>query len=294
MSSRRRKLLLALSALGVLLVALLDYLTGERVALSFFYMVPVIIVTWLSQRTVGVLLALVCAGLFPLADVLSGSSPEWWVVFWNFCVRGATLVTVVSLVHRLKKALLHERELARTDPLTGTTNPRWFRELTERELDRLARKDIPLSLVFVDVDNFKTVNDEYGHDKGDELLMVIGELLRRSTRPLDIIGRLGGDEFAMTMPDTGFDAACRAVERIRRGFDTELEVAQMPEVTSLSLGVVTVNRQPESLDVLLFIADQLMYAAKRAGKNQMRGKDLTNQSVGIREGSAFDKGVALA
>ncbi|HTC77354.1 MAG TPA: diguanylate cyclase, partial [Terriglobales bacterium] len=103
---------------------------------------------------------------------------------------------------QLAAALAAEKELSRSDPLTGLPNRRAFYEVALAEADRARRYRHPLSLAYLDVDNFKQVNDDYGHDAGDELLVRVAEVLRRNLRNNDIVARLGGDEFAMLLPET--------------------------------------------------------------------------------------------
>ena len=263
------------SVITAALVGVCDYLTGDDLALSFFYMLPVILATRSVGLAMGIMLAIACAALYPTTDALSGARIEPSLAFWNFSVRGATLVTVALLVNRLEMALAHELELARTDPLTQVPNLRSFRELAERELARAQRNKSPLTLVFMDLDNFKVVNDELGHGKGDELLQSVGKLLRAETRTTDLVGRLGGDEFALLMPDTDQTTAGIVIDRVRDGLARELRDANLPAEVSFSIGMVTSATPGDSLDALILVADQLMYSAKRAGKNQVKAKNLT-------------------
>lgn len=271
---RDRKWAVTWGVLSVLLVAYVDYLTDERLALAFFYLLPVIATTRIAGRGAGLLLAFLSAAAFPVTDILADVRLDAWMAFWNFSVRAATLVTVAVLVDRLKQALVHEQGLSRRDPLTQVANSRWFRDQAERELLRARRSTKPVTLAFMDLDNFKTVNDDLGHTKGDELLSRVGSLLDSSTRPFDIVGRLGGDEFALMLPETDAAEAIAVIERIRAGLRDLLREKRLPESVSFSIGIVTTDVPPDSLDALILVADQLMYSAKRAGSNQIRSKHL--------------------
>lgn len=259
----------------VAIVAYIDFITGPDVAVSFFYLVPVIVATRLVGTTVGVVLAICCAVADPVTLLIAGESYGPLVAFWNLFVRGATLVTAALLVGRLDASLAHERELSRTDPLTKLMNTRSFRDRAELELSRAARYRRPLTLAFMDLDNFKLVNDELGHAQGDELLTRVGSLLTSLTRSVDVVGRVGGDEFALLMSETDSAAAMRVVERIRKELKEMLEQAHLPEAVSVSIGMVTTKGPGVDLDALVLVADQLMYSAKRAGKNRVTAKDLS-------------------
>lgn len=274
-----RRVTIPLVVVIAVLVAVVDFATGDRLALSFFYMLPVIAMTKLAGTKGGLALSFLCAIAFPLTDILAGTRLDLGVAFWNFTVRAATLCTVAILVDRLNLALAHEKELSRTDPLTQLANTRWFREQANRELLRARRSSKPLTLLFMDLDNFKVINDDLGHGKGDELLAAVGSLLGSSTRSFDIVGRLGGDEFALMLPETDAVGSSEVVERIRRGLREILQTAGLPESVSFSIGSVTTNAPPDSLDTLVLVADQLMYSAKRAGKNQVRSKNLQSSAV---------------
>lgn len=263
-----------LGVLAVLLVAVVDYGTGDRIALSFFYLLPVIAIAKVAGRAAGLILAFLGAAAVPLTDIFADAQLDAWLVFWNFAVRAATLLTVAVLVDQLNRALVHEQGLSRRDPLTHLANSRWFREQAERELSRARRSSKPLTFAFMDLDNFKTVNDDLGHAKGDELLSRVGSLLDSTTRSFDIVGRLGGDEFALMLPETNSEGSMVVVERIRAGLQHLLRETGIPNSVSFSFGVVTTDAPPDSLDALVLVADQLMYSAKQAGKNQVMSKDL--------------------
>ncbi|HWC13144.1 MAG TPA: GGDEF domain-containing protein [Actinomycetota bacterium] len=261
-------------------MAYIDFITGADVALSFFYLIPVIVATRLMGMTVGVALAIFGAAADPLTLLIAGEAYDPLVAFWNLFVRAATLVTAALLVGRLDAALAHERELSRTDPLTKLMNTRSFRARADLELMRAVRYRRPLTLAFMDLDNFKLVNDELGHAEGDDLLARVASLLTSLTRSVDVVGRLGGDEFALLMPETGRMAATRVIERMRHELKEMLVAAHLPESVSVSIGMVTTAGPGADLDALVLIADQLMYSAKRAGKNRVNAKDLTEGGTG--------------
>src|SRR5260370_39212914 len=126
---------------------------------------------------------------------------------WSGVVRLGTLVLVTSLVSRLRVGIVRERLLARTDALTGAANGRTFYETAAVEADRARRSGRPLTLAYLDLDNFKQLNDRLGHAAGDAGLQAMVELIHVHIRPAGLLARLGGGEFALLVPDTGRDAA---------------------------------------------------------------------------------------
>lgn len=163
--------------------------------------------------------------------------------------------------------------LAITDNLTGLLNRRAFAESAEKEFERARRYRRPLSLILFDIDRFKAVNDSHGHLIGDQVLRVLADKARKTTRATDVVCRWGGEEFLILMPEQGHDQAMATAERLRQ------EVSNMVVVTgagplslTISLGVASLKRQEdESLDSLIGRADAAMYEAKAAGRNAVRG-----------------------
>ena len=169
----------------------------------------------------------------------------------------------------LENAHLHElvQEQAVTDELTSLANRRQFLEALAHELARSARTGETTSLVLGDLDDFKTVNDRFGHPAGDEVLRVVGRVLRESVRELDVPARLGGEEFAVVLPNTTLDGAVRLAERIRVAIaEAAIVVGGNRIPITVSLGVAA-HAENETLEDLMHQADRCLYAAKEAGKN---------------------------
>jgi diguanylate cyclase (GGDEF)-like protein len=184
-------------------------------------------------------------------------------------VAGALALTawMSSIAARNQWGQLQEQmRLARVDGLTGCLNQRAFREVLDAEVERARRFDHPLSLVLVDLDDFKQVNDEVGHLAGDATLASTGEMLRGAVRGIDVVGRIGGDEFALLLIETHLDRAVEAAERVRRWVRTSIA----PDSTTVSIGVAQLA-SGGSATSLLHDADAALYAAKRAGRDQVRG-----------------------
>ena len=183
----------------------------------------------------------------------------------------ATVEGVLSDITERKRILEELRHLATVDGLTGLYNRRHFLELCERELRRARRYRLDVALLMLDADLFKTINDTYGHDVGDEVLRVIARLCQYQMREADIIGRLGGEEFAILLPQTNPSDALGAAERLRKAIaQTTLPLAdgRMLRFT-VSIGVCAGAAQTITLQELLKIADRALYTAKRRGRNQV-------------------------
>lgn len=267
----RKPLLLPFGLLLLLLITWIDYATGAEVSFSIFYLVPTSLVAWKLGRRAGIAFALLSSIAWLFADKLSGqvySHPA--IPVWNASVRLGFFLTTVLVLAGLRDALEREKTWARLDPLTGLANGRSFRELLLDEAIRSRRYAHPLSLAYIDLDDFKTVNDQLGHAAGDDLLRDVGALLRTTSRTSDTPARLAGDEFALLMPETGPDVSRIAVERIRDRLN-ELMRTRGWKVTS-SIGLVTYVVPPESVDTMLKAADALMYSAKQQGKNAVSAR----------------------
>jgi len=174
----------------------------------------------------------------------------------------------------IENASLHEaveRE-AVTDELTGLANVRAFLSTLDRELERGRRFDTPLGLIMLDIDDFKRVNDSYGHQQGDEVLAQVAAVVRDQTRELDTAARYGGEELAVILPQTGASGAELLAERMRAA----VELLQVPRVggkgtlsVTASFGVAAMPDSARERGGLIAAADAALYAAKRAGKNRV-------------------------
>jgi diguanylate cyclase (GGDEF)-like protein/PAS domain S-box-containing protein len=172
----------------------------------------------------------------------------------------------------IENARLHAeiQKLATLDPLTGINNRRAFFELAHHEVVRFLRTGRPLSMMMIDIDDFKCINDAHGHATGDRVLQAVASLLKNKTRALDIIGRIGGDEFAVLLPDTDKYESMEVGYRILKGIhETTIESKTETIRVSLSLGIRQIPQYQADLDLLLEQADQAMYQAKKKGGDRI-------------------------
>lgn len=179
------------------------------------------------------------------------------------------VVSIRTDVTREKRREAELLFLATTDPLTGLLNRRAFLDQTRRELDRARRHSRDLGLLVLDLDHFKRVNDEHGHEAGDEVLRAVTAAFKETVRATDVMGRIGGEEFTVLLPETGPEGAERAAESIRAAVES-LCVPSGDALISptISIGVADLGRS-HSLEAAFALADRALYAAKHAGRNRV-------------------------
>ena len=259
----------ALVIVGLVMVAGLgwmDLVTGPELTPLVFYLAPVVLVAWYAGRWPGVIIA--CAGglAWMLADAVTrGEYSDWSIPYWNALLRLAALLLVSEALARLRLAHARERELARSDALTGAPNARAFYEVAGAEIVRARRYAHAFSVAYLDLDDFKLVNDRLGHLAGDAVLRSVARTLSGVLRASDVVARLGGDEFVVLLPEAGAAPARLATEKVRAAL-ADVVPAHGWRMTA-SIGVATFLVPPESVDELLAAVDGLMYRAKQAGKN---------------------------
>jgi diguanylate cyclase (GGDEF)-like protein len=247
-------------------LGLLDFLTGYEFSFSLFYLLPISLVVWFAGRQLGLAASTASAVAWLLADILSGNHYSSPVIYlWNTTIRFGFFLIVTLLLSALKKALEREKVLSRTDRLTGATSVDFFYELFQAEIYRFQRYQRPFTLAYVDLDNFKAVNDQFGHSEGDMVLRSVVSQARNVLRKTDIVARLGGDEFAILLPETDQRTAQVLIPRIQQGLLTEMKKSNWP--VTFSIGAITFLATPGPINDLIKMADDLMYTVKNDGKN---------------------------
>ena len=185
--------------------------------------------------------------------------------------------TVLGFAYRDPREIRAQRrleELAATDVLTGLINRRVFDEELKRETGRAQRYGRPMSLLVLDLDHFKNINDTWGHPMGDQVLCELTSTLRRQLRRCDIAGRIGGEEFGVILPETGDAGAIVAAERIRMAVSQHTMLAAHATLhLTVSIGAATLTAGISEPETLLAAADRAMYEAKAAGRNRCRAWD---------------------
>ncbi len=269
--SLRRPWILMLAVCGVGIVGLGDYLTGYEVSMSLFYIGPIAVAAWYAGRTAGVAIAVLsCVGWY-IADSAAGNEYSHpLIALWNVLIRLGFFLISSLLLTALRESLLKERHLAQRDGLTGLYGRRAFEERLEHDVALAQRAGSPVTMVYLDLDDFKTVNDSYGHAEGDRVLQSVGAALDKSIRHADTAGRLGGDEFALVLPDTDDHGAQHVISNLTREIHEAFTAGRLP--VTCSIGVVTFFDPPVSARSILAAADALMYEVKRNGKGAIAFK----------------------
>ena len=254
--------------LGLFAVGYIDVISGIQIRVFPLYFLPLIYGAWHVGKAGTIAFSLIATCLWVLAQVLSGqiySHTYIWTI--NFLTQGSAFLLVSLLFNRLHKSLVNERELSRTDALTGLPNRLSFQNHAGILLSFCARKKLPVSLAFIDLDNFKQVNDRFGHHEGDRILIKVAGILAASFRSSDLLARMGGDEFVIFLPDTKDDVANSVLETVR------VQLNQTPELmahsVTASIGLVSYDAAPIDLKDMIKLADQLMYVVKSEGKNRV-------------------------
>jgi diguanylate cyclase (GGDEF)-like protein len=260
---------LAIAVALMICVAVGDEVTGADVSFTLLYLGPIGFATWFVSLPAGVVLSSVAALSSFAVDLSTRAIPlAAPILAWNLVVQLGTFLALVALLAALKGRLEAEQQLARTDPLTLVSNRRAFLELAGVELERARRSGRPVTVAYLDCDDFKAINDRFGHAQGDALLVAAASTLRSETRLVDTVARLGGDEFGLLLVDTDGTTAETLLARLRAALEVAMRARGWD--VSFSIGGATFLTPPRSVDEMLGRADQLMYEAKRSGKNGVR------------------------
>lgn len=188
------------------------------------------------------------------------------------CGKDGKVLAIIGISHDVTERRARLRDLeykAKIDALTEVPNRGHFLQVAELELGRAQRYSNPLSLLLLDIDHFKQINDQHGHKAGDRVLASVADTCRRTLREIDVVGRIGGEEFAVLLPETGAPRALEAAQRLRQAVGqtrTETGVNDALSVT-VSIGVTSLHRGTTTVTGLLEEADRALYAAKHAGRN---------------------------
>jgi diguanylate cyclase (GGDEF)-like protein len=267
---------IAIAFLVLAIVGVIDYMTGAEISLSIFYAIPVMLMAWSFGQVAGLVMSFIAASAWYLAATTVGYAySNSFVPVWNAFVRLAFFVLLGLFTSTLKRIFEHQEDLASTDSLTGVVNTRYFYELAGKELERAKRYGRPFSIAYMDLDNFKEVNDVYGHGAGDELLCFIAATISDNIRKNDILARVGGDEFVLMLPEIKDGDAGYVLEKLR-----SLIIGGMPDYrfpVTLSVGVITYISQPDSVEDMVREADNLMYSVKNDTKDAIKHVIIENE-----------------
>ena len=213
-----------------------------------------------------------------------------------WAISAVSLASCLALTEIRRKQIVDEvkvlRDASTTDPLTGVGNRRWLEIEMKQRMGQFRRQHAPFSVLMLDIDYFKRINDDWGHDVGDLVLIKIAGVMRKSLRDMDVVCRVGGEEFLAILPGTGIKAATTASERIRHAVEQAIISCQEREISvTVSIGVTTAIEMDE-IDSILKRADDAMYASKRSGRNRVSAKtsgltDLIDSREELPEGQSM-------
>ena len=269
LSKRTYPQIIVICLLLIALILKIGILFGDEISVSIFLLIPVAISTWYGGRRAGIffsifstLLWLPIETLFFDHHYINPSSP-----CWNALIRMCFFLITVEIFSYLKIHSGIEKLQARTDDLTRLLNARGFAEHAEKLFGVAARHNRYISLIYIDLDNFRKMNMQFGRPVGDKLLQVVGGKIASSLRASDVAGRMDSDEFAIVLPETDESGARAMVDTFRLTLLQEMEKNHWP--VSFSMGVVTFNSPRANLDDAIKIADSLMHRAKENGKDNI-------------------------
>jgi diguanylate cyclase (GGDEF)-like protein len=190
-------------------------------------------------------------------------------VVFNRIIATIVLYSVSLLLYRNSQSEIVLKRLATTDPLTGALNRRHFMELMSREQRRAERYNAVFSMLMIDIDHFKRVNDTYGHQTGDQAIQAMADACQKALRPTDLLARYGGEEFIITLVHTDQVGAAKVAERLRESVsEIELPTEQGVLKFTISVGVSTFFKR-SLLEEIIGRADQALYQAKTSGRNRV-------------------------
>jgi diguanylate cyclase (GGDEF)-like protein len=259
--SRRLLILLGFILTGI--AGLLDYATGEF-PFTLFYLVPICLITWFTDILIGIMLSFACSlswffDKYTITDKTKSASYP----YWNAAVIFGLFIVVTIILSALKKSLEKEKRYARNDYLTGAQNRGYFAETVSNEMNSAREYRRPLSVAYIDIDNFRQVNDTMGHSVGDQLLCRVAALVRDNIRKADVVARLGSDEFAILLPETPPEQARTSIIKLRSILLEGMSNNRWP--VTFSIGLVTFAKPPSTIDKLFNTVVTALSAAKKNG-----------------------------
>jgi len=250
-------------------VSICNIVIGIKINIFILYVIPVAYLTWFISRKAGIIASFVCViSWFWISRTPEYSFPHILIPICNSLLSFFLFLIITLFFATVNNILIHTKELTYIDDLTGAVNSSYFITLLQKEMERLERYKQPFTLVYFDLDNFKEVNDNFGHLYGNHVLLFIVNYIKIHLRKVDVIARLGGDEFAILLPETSQESARTVIKRLQSGLLEEMKQKNLS--ITLSIGVVTCNTVQCTANELVEIADNLMYSIKKNGKNAIK------------------------
>jgi diguanylate cyclase (GGDEF)-like protein len=262
-----QSVLAVFSVLLALFVSYLDFVTGNDYSLLLFYLFPISLAAWYGTRGLGLFVAVLSAIGWIIGELMDMMQVHPLIFVWNAFMRISVFLVLAYLLAALRARLVEVSIQARTDPLTGLYNRRYLYERIEGELQRARRHDRPLTLVSIDVDDFKSINDHYGHATGDAVLCAVSDVLRHITREIDVAARTGGDEFVVLLIETNAVAGHEVATKLQAALHKR--IGDIGQTVTFSFGAVTFLQPLATVDEMFRLVDAQLYSAKHLGKDRL-------------------------
>ena len=245
------------------------YLAPPDVHTTALFLFPISFAAWFLAPAAGWAGAILASAVLFVYET-QHHSDETAVVYLNAFHHIGMYSFFAFITSEVRALYKNEHDLSLHDPLTGLLNRRALAGALNVESRRLQRRHYPLTLAYIDIDDFKKVNDLLGHAAGDAYIRQIGQVLKNTVRATDFVARLGGDEFAILLPETGPTAAQLAISKVRENLLGLIQQSN-PSVT-VSIGAVTFETSADSPSEMIRVADEAMYEVKHTGKNRVTYK----------------------
>lgn len=250
-------------------VGAVNLVVGTELSLAPFYLVPVTFFTWFVSGRTGVAAAIGSAALTLLPHLSADIHyHEPTAPYWNALMHLGIFLFSAFILTEAKGLYEREKRQSRRDFLTGVLNERAFAEVIAEEQGRAARYGYPVTLAYMDLDDFKQVNDRFGHAAGDAVLRSLGAALRGTVRESDTVARVGGDEFIILLPQTGQEASEAVLQKLTSVLRDAMQKSRWP--VTFSIGAVTFASPPPPPAEMIKKADEAMYAVKGTGKHGIK------------------------
>lgn len=252
--------------LSIVFIGYLHFIVGPSFEFHLFFLLPIILASWFT----GVFFCcfVFCLTIFSwtLSDyLLAGSHIDPLPFLFNSTIHALILAYITYLLRYIRHLLIRESQLAREDSLTKIPNRRSFYESGEVAFSTGHRQQLPITIIFVDVDSFKSINDNYGHKVGDNLLFEAAQVMNQHLRKNDVLGRMGGDEFCLILLNVDKEQAQTYATNLKEKLIEKMQQHQWQ--TTFSMGIVTYRVTPPDFLNTIEQADKLMYEVKANGRN---------------------------
>lgn len=272
MASKKNIIINFIAYIIIIIIGLINYFLGSEISFSIFYISAIYLVIWNSNNIVsGYIVSFFCTFIWLSIDLISGHKySHFFIPYWNALIRLSFFILFLYLLYYFKKYYKKVLQIVKIDFLTNIYNIRAFYKFAELERNRAIRNKYYLTLCYIDLDNFKMVNDNFGHQAGNKLLKKIATLIKSNLRITDIVARLGGDEFIVLLPQTELGQSIGIMKKIN---DIVIDKIKSYKLTiTMSIGIANFIKIPSSVDDMIQRADNLMYSAKKEGKNTIKSE----------------------